>query len=164
MFAAVGESLSLSCRNTSSVVEGGSVRWTTSGKMLPGDITTHTSLTVVPRINFSLPHTKTKKLSVLIYLFTQGSSTLLISKVTALHAGEYQCLGSTGAEKVLNTIRLYTLDGKSEKCQSKAKEVQHLLFCPRISSHVCLNSCFRVQAGRIQPHTILRAHVRSKMW
>lgn len=86
-----------------------------------------------------------------------------MSKVTALHAGEYQCLGSTGTE-VFNTIRLYTLDGKSEKCQSKAKEVRHLLFCPRISSHVCLNSCFRAQARRIQPHTILRAHVRSKMW
>lgn len=61
MFAAVGESVSLSCRNTSSVVEGGSVRWAMSGKMLAGDITTHKSLTVVPCLNSSLPHTGKQK-------------------------------------------------------------------------------------------------------
>lgn len=61
VFAAVGESVSLSCQNTSAVVEGGSVRWAMNGQMLSGNITTHKGLTLAPRLNSSLPHTRKKK-------------------------------------------------------------------------------------------------------
>ncbi|XP_059194728.1 uncharacterized protein LOC131975919 [Centropristis striata] len=85
--AAVGESVSLSCSNDSSLSVGGVKRAegerTLTHHMSPYEGQTHV-------IN---------------------DSSLVISKVSALHAGDYQCSWYTGQ---LNKIRLYTLDVTSE--------------------------------------------------
>lgn len=96
MFAAVGESLSLSCRGTSSLVEGGTVLWTENQHRLTDDMASHNGQTRAFRV-------------------TQGSPKVVISKVSAVHAGEYGCSESSSPEKVINTIWLYTLDGESGK-------------------------------------------------
>lgn len=80
VFSSVGESVSLSCRNTSSLGEGGSVEWAVGGEGLSG-----------------------------------GSSSLVIGKVSVLHAGEYQCSDSTDRRRVFNRIRLHTLEGERDK-------------------------------------------------
>ncbi|XP_078109289.1 uncharacterized protein LOC144519765 [Sander vitreus] len=94
VFAAVGESVSLSCSNTSSLGVGGSVKWTVGEGTLTDDISSYKG--------------QREELHV-----TKDSS-LVISKVSALHTGDYQCSESTDQQKVFNKIRLHTLDVTSE--------------------------------------------------
>ncbi|XP_075883004.1 uncharacterized protein LOC142888514 isoform X2 [Nelusetta ayraudi] len=94
VFAAVGESVSLSCRGNSALVEGGKVKWTENKHRLTGDIASQNGQTGAFHV-------------------TEGSPTLVISKVSAVHAAEYQCSESSSPEKVIN-IWLYTLDVASE--------------------------------------------------
>ncbi|XP_068995811.1 uncharacterized protein [Embiotoca jacksoni] len=49
-------------------------------------------------------HDKTK------HFHVTKESSLVIDKVRALHAGDYQCSESMGQQKVLNRVRLHTLD------------------------------------------------------
>lgn len=110
VFAAVGESLSLSCRGNSSLVEGGKVQWTENKHRLTGDIASQNGQTRAFHV-------------------TEGSPTLVISKVSAVHAAEYQCSESSSPEKVINNIWLYTLDGEpGNKHQSKGKKEHSLDF------------------------------------
>lgn len=90
VFAAVGESVSLSCGNTSSLGAGGSVKWAVGGRTLTDD---HNGLPV------------------------DKDPSLVISKVSAQHAGDYQCSESTDQKKVFNKIRLHAFDGE---CENKA--------------------------------------------
>lgn len=99
MFAAAGESVSLSCSNTSSLGEGGSVKWAAGGRTLPDDITPYKGQTGAFHVS-------------------KGSSSLVISEVSALHAGDYQCSESTAQQKVFNKIRLHTLDGERENSKT----------------------------------------------
>ncbi|XP_029361037.1 uncharacterized protein LOC115045473 [Echeneis naucrates] len=78
VFAAVGESLSLSCGNISSYGVNASVEWAVGGKLIS---------------NGASP--------------LNEDSSLLISEV---NAGEYQCSESNEPKKVLNKIRLHTLN------------------------------------------------------
>lgn len=94
MFASVGESVSLSCRNTSSLGMGGSVEWAVGDKAF------------------------------------SGSSSLVIAKVSALHAGEYWCSDSTDRQRVFNRIRLQTLEGECENVGPESRtepDSSHLL-------------------------------------
>ncbi|XP_056237166.1 uncharacterized protein LOC130172445 isoform X2 [Seriola aureovittata] len=90
VFAAVGESVSLSCSNASSLGVRGSAEWAAGGKPL-SDGTSH------------------KKGQSEAFPVNEDSS-LFIRKVSALNAGDYQCSESTEQKKVLNKIRLHTLD------------------------------------------------------
>ncbi|XP_022624218.1 uncharacterized protein LOC111238809 isoform X2 [Seriola dumerili] len=90
VFAAVGESVSLSCSNASSLGVRGSVEWAAGGKPL-SDGTSH------------------KKGQSEAFPVNEDSS-LFIRKVSALNAGDYQCSESSEQKKVLNKIRLHTLD------------------------------------------------------
>ncbi|XP_063735102.1 uncharacterized protein LOC134861651 isoform X2 [Eleginops maclovinus] len=92
VFTAVSESVSLSCRNTSSLSVGGSVKWAVGERTLADDI---------------LPY-QTEALHL------NKDSSLVITKVRALNAGDYQCSESKDEQKVLNKIRLHTLDVTSE--------------------------------------------------
>lgn len=92
VFAAVGESVSLSCSNTSSLGVGGSVKWTVGERTLTDDISSYKGQTEA--------------------LHVTKDSKLVISKVSALHARDYQCSESTDQQKVFNKIRLHTLDGE----------------------------------------------------
>lgn len=80
VFAAVGESVSLSCHNTSSLGVGGSVEWAVGGRTV-----------------------------------NKGPSSLVIGKVSAQHAGDYECSESAGRQKVFNRIRLQTLEGECDQ-------------------------------------------------
>ncbi|XP_073340702.1 uncharacterized protein [Pagrus major] len=91
VFTAVGESVSLSCGNTSSLGVSGSVAWAVGGRPLTDDISPCKGQC----------HVNT-------------DSSLVISKVSALHAGDYNCSESADQHKVLNRIRLHTLDVTSE--------------------------------------------------
>ncbi|XP_031708340.1 uncharacterized protein LOC116386357 isoform X2 [Anarrhichthys ocellatus] len=95
VFAAVGESVSLSCSDTSSL--GVSVRgkWSVGERTLTDDMSPQKGQTEKFHVN--------------------EDSSLVISKVSALHAGDYQCSDSTDQQKVLNKIRLHTLDVTSER-------------------------------------------------
>lgn len=88
VFAAVGESVSLTCSSTSSLGSGGIPEWAIGGRPLADE-------------------SQTKAFN------GNKGSELLISKVSSAHAGDYQCAESAGEHKVLNKIRLHTLDGKS---------------------------------------------------
>lgn len=92
VFAAVGESVSLSCVNTSCLDVGGSVEWAVSRSTPTDDISPHEGQTET--------------------LHANTDSSLVVSKVSALDAGNYQCSESTGQQRVCNTIRLHTLDGE----------------------------------------------------
>ncbi|XP_041799063.1 uncharacterized protein LOC121610833 [Chelmon rostratus] len=94
VFAAVGESVSLTCGNTSSLGASGSVEWAVGGRTLTDHMSPHRSQTKAFHVN--------------------TDSSLVIGKVSALHAGDYQCSESTGQQKVLHKIRLHTLDVTSE--------------------------------------------------
>ncbi|KAK9513647.1 hypothetical protein VZT92_027163 [Zoarces viviparus] len=95
VFAAVGESVSLSCSDTSSL--GVSVRgkWSVGERTLNEDVSPHKGQTEKFHVN--------------------EDSSLVISRVSALHAGDYQCSDSTKQQKVFNKIRLHTLDVTSER-------------------------------------------------
>ncbi|XP_045901209.1 uncharacterized protein LOC123968461 isoform X4 [Micropterus dolomieu] len=98
VFAAVGESVSLSCSSTSSLGIGGRVEWTVEGRAL----TDHISPALSPYKGQTGPFHESK------------DSSLVISRVSALHAGDYQCSESNGQQKVFNKIKLHTLDVISE--------------------------------------------------
>lgn len=89
VFAAVGETVSLSCYNASLVGVGGAVQWALGGRTLPDEV--------------SLFKGQTGTLS-----------PLVIGTASAEHAGDYQCTESTAQQKVLNKIRLHTVDSECE--------------------------------------------------
>ncbi|XP_054869710.1 uncharacterized protein LOC129349682 isoform X2 [Amphiprion ocellaris] len=91
VFTAVGESVSLKCSNTSSLGLGGNTQWAMCEKQPAHDISPD---------NFQA---KVKK-----------DSTLVISKVSAAHAGDYLCSESTGQQRALRKYRLHTLDVTAE--------------------------------------------------
>lgn len=105
VFAAVGESVSLSCRNTSSLGVGGSVEWAMGERTQTDDISPYQGQIEAFNVN--------------------GDSSLVIYKVSALQAGDYKCSESSEQQKVLHKIRLYTLDGEH---QNTARSVQQLIF------------------------------------
>ncbi|KAM8734591.1 uncharacterized protein AB9X84_023365 [Acanthopagrus schlegelii] len=92
VFTAAGESVSLSCSSTSSLGVGGSVAWAVGERLLTDDNSPCKGRC----------HVNT-------------DSSLVISKVSTLHAGEYRCSESADRHKVLNKIWLYTLDVTSER-------------------------------------------------
>ncbi|KAK2844438.1 hypothetical protein Q5P01_011097 [Channa striata] len=87
VFAAVGESVSLSCSNTSSLGIR-SVKWTVGGRPLTNEILLEKGQTKAFHVN--------------------RDSSLLISKVSALHGADYQCSDS------IHKVRLHVLDVISE--------------------------------------------------
>lgn len=89
VFAVVGESVSLSCGDTSSLGVGSKVEWKMESQNL------------IPDASHDKQQTKAFHVS--------EDSSLEINKVSPLHAGDYHCSVS---HKVLNKIRLHTLDGK----------------------------------------------------
>ncbi|KAM3614335.1 uncharacterized protein V6R79_012903 [Siganus canaliculatus] len=84
VFAAVGESLTLSCGNTSSHQSV----WTRGGRVLAN--TTQAEA------------------------FHVTEDSLIISKVIPVHAGDYQCSRSDDKKRVFNKIRLHTVNVTSE--------------------------------------------------
>lgn len=117
----MGESVSLSCHNTSSLGTGGSVEWDLGGEAL-----------------------------------SRGSSSLVIAKVGALHAGEYRCSDSADRQRVFNRISLQTLEGECENVGPNP-ELSPAPPTFYIFSHVCRCSQSRVR-GR-PPRLDLRAHL-----
>ncbi|XP_043973487.1 uncharacterized protein LOC122831405 isoform X2 [Gambusia affinis] len=89
VFTAVGESVSLRCRNTSSLRVGDRTEWTLNNKML-SDVLPENGQANVFHVN--------------------KDSSLVISKLTPLNAGDYQCMGSSEEQRVLHKIRVHTLD------------------------------------------------------
>lgn len=104
VFASVGESLSLSCHNTSSLGVGGSVEWAVGREVL-----------------------------------SRGSLSLVIGKVSALHAAEYRCSDSTDQQRVFNRIRVQTLEGEHENTGPNP-ELSPTPPTFHVSSYVCLYS------------------------
>ncbi|XP_039973232.1 uncharacterized protein LOC120783905 isoform X2 [Xiphias gladius] len=94
VFASAGESVSLSCGNNASRGVSGGIKWTVGGRTLTDD-------------------TSPKNGQSEAFHVTEDSS-LFISKVRALNAGEYRCSESTDQKKALNKIRLHTLDVTSQ--------------------------------------------------
>lgn len=88
VFATVGESVLLTCGNTSSP----DMKWTLREKQLR---------------DASSPDNGQIKAS-----HVNQDSSLVISRLSSLHAGDYQCSHSTDKKDVLNKFRLHTLDGK----------------------------------------------------
>ncbi|XP_011483448.1 uncharacterized protein LOC105355917 [Oryzias latipes] len=88
VFAAVGESVSLPCSSNLSFSSTSNIKWTVNDK---------------PLINASLQSAHNT-------FQINKDSSLLINKVGSLHAGNYQCSESSSPPKVLNRIRLHTLD------------------------------------------------------
>ncbi|XP_028327024.1 uncharacterized protein LOC114478262 isoform X2 [Gouania willdenowi] len=89
VFAAVGDPVTLSC-GTSSHGVGGSVDWVACKKSL-----SNTSSSVCGQTN----------------TFHQNNDTqLVITEVRNEHAGNYTCSQTVGQKKMLNNIRLHTLD------------------------------------------------------
>ncbi|KAM3614756.1 uncharacterized protein V6R79_018813 [Siganus canaliculatus] len=103
VFAAVGESLTLSCGNTSSHQSV----WTRGGRVLAN--TTQAEA------------------------FHVTEDSLIISKVIPVHAGDYQCSRSDDKKRVFNKVRLHTVNGECGKCknnrsQNKAQILLHAHF------------------------------------
>lgn len=48
-------------------------------------------------------------------VLSRGSSSLVIAKVSALHAGEYRCSDSADRQRVFSRIGLQILEGECEK-------------------------------------------------
>nr|XP_046256676.1 uncharacterized protein LOC124065373 [Scatophagus argus] len=94
VFAVVGESASLSCGNTSSLSAGEAVKWAAAGRTLTDVTSPYKGQTEEFQVN--------------------KDTSLVISKVSALHAGDYECSQSTGQQKAFNKIRLHVLDVTSE--------------------------------------------------
>lgn len=94
VFAAIGEPVTLFCGGKySSVTEERKVKWTENKHRLTGDMASQNGR---PRVSEAFP-------------------SLVIGKVSALHAGEYQCSEFSTPERVINKIWLYTLDGERRK-------------------------------------------------
>lgn len=89
VFTAVGETVSLSCHNASLVGVAGAVQWALDRRMLRDEV----------------PLFKGE---------TGTLSPLVIGRVSAEHAGDYQCAESTAQQTVLNQIRLHTVDSEFE--------------------------------------------------
>lgn len=94
----MGESVSFPCGHTSSLGVSGSVKWDVAGRTLSDDMSPYKGQTAA-------------------FDVSKGSSSLVISKVSALHAGDYQCSESTGQQMVLHKIRLHSVDGECDNCQ-----------------------------------------------
>ncbi|XP_044213883.1 uncharacterized protein LOC122986657 [Thunnus albacares] len=94
VFAAVGESVSFTCTNTSSLGVDGRVEWAVGERPLTAD-------------------TSPEKGQIKAFHVNKDSS-LFISEVSALYSGVYQCSVSTGEQTVLNKIKLHTLDVTSK--------------------------------------------------
>ncbi|KAM9309730.1 uncharacterized protein KZ484_025700 [Pholidichthys leucotaenia] len=94
VFTAVGESLSLTCGNTSSFGSGGHSEWTVCESLLTAN-------------------NSPGKCQIKAFHEGKGSS-LVFHKVNAQHAGDYQCLELTGQKKALSKVRLHTLDVTAE--------------------------------------------------
>ncbi|XP_029308252.1 uncharacterized protein LOC115021757 isoform X2 [Cottoperca gobio] len=94
VFTAVGESVSLSCSNTSSLSMSGLVKWSVGERTLADDVSPYKGQTEA--------------------LHVKKDYSLVISKVKPLHTGDYQCTEFTDQQKVFNKIRLHTLDVTSE--------------------------------------------------
>lgn len=92
VFAAVGESVSLPCSSNFSFTSPSDIKWTINDN---------------PLTNSSLQKT-----------FQINKDSLVINKVNSLHAGDYQCSESSGSQRVLNRVRLHTLDGKDQKSKT----------------------------------------------
>ncbi|XP_036071646.1 uncharacterized protein LOC112143606 isoform X2 [Oryzias melastigma] len=88
VFAAVGESVSLPCSSNFSFTSPSDIKWTIND---------------TPLTNSSLQKT-----------FQINKDSLVINKVNSLHAGDYQCSESSGSQRVLNRVRLHTLDVTEE--------------------------------------------------
>lgn len=99
VFAAVGESVSLSCRRNSSVIKERKVKWTENNHRLTDDVVSQNAQT----------------------------KALRVTEVSALHAGEYQCLDFSRPERVINNIWLYTLDGELRKKHENIGKIVHTL-------------------------------------
>ncbi|MEQ2296683.1 hypothetical protein AMECASPLE_027102 [Ameca splendens] len=89
VFAAVGESVSLLCRNTSSLRLGDSIEWTLNKKPL-ADMLPENGQTNVSNVS--------------------TDSSLVINTLIPLHAGDYQCMGSSDEQRVFHKFRLHTLN------------------------------------------------------
>lgn len=87
----MGESVSLSCRNTSFL--GVSVVWAVGGRQLTDDVSHNKGQSEAFHVN--------------------QDSSLVISEVSALHGGDYNC-SDTDQKKALHNIRLHVLDGESK--------------------------------------------------
>lgn len=92
VFAAVGESVSLACRNTSPLGVGVNTKWTVR-RQTPTNTWSEHGLTEAVHMS--------------------KDSSLLISKLSPLQAGDYQCVESSGLQEVFNTVRLHTLHGEN---------------------------------------------------
>ncbi|XP_008294731.1 uncharacterized protein LOC103368217 [Stegastes partitus] len=91
VFAAVGESVSLKCSNTSCLGLGGCTQWAMCVErqwrdISPDDLQTNAN----------------------------KDSSFVIGKVSAVHAGDYRCSESTGQQRALSKYRLHTLDVTAE--------------------------------------------------
>ncbi|XP_063340904.2 uncharacterized protein LOC134635453 [Pelmatolapia mariae] len=86
VFATVGESVLLTCGNTSSP----DMKWTLREKQLGDASSPDNGLIKASHVN--------------------QDSSLVISRLSSLHAGDYQCSHSTDKKNVLNRFRLHTLD------------------------------------------------------
>ncbi|XP_041648454.1 uncharacterized protein LOC121513035 [Cheilinus undulatus] len=89
VFAAVSESVSLSCGNTSSLAVGGRVEW---------------------RMGSQKDHKSPNK-SLTEAFHVNKDFSLGIDKVSPLHVGDYTC---SAGQQVFNRVRLHTLDVASE--------------------------------------------------
>ncbi|XP_047216214.1 uncharacterized protein LOC124865282 isoform X3 [Girardinichthys multiradiatus] len=89
VFAAVGESVSLLCRNTFSLRLEDSIEWTLNKKPLAGMLPENGQTNV---FNVST------------------DSSLVINTLIPLYAGDYQCMGSSDEQRVFHKFRLHTLD------------------------------------------------------
>ncbi|KAL6109080.1 uncharacterized protein ACO6RY_12290 [Pungitius sinensis] len=92
VFAAVGESVSLSCWATSSLGGKGGGKWAVGERTLTHDMSPHNGP-----------------------FHVSEDSSLVISEVSALHAGDYTCSDSTDQQRGVNKVRLHTLDVTSER-------------------------------------------------
>ncbi|XP_041845039.1 uncharacterized protein LOC121642390 [Melanotaenia boesemani] len=93
VFAAVGDSVSVTCSNSSSLSFGGSTERTVGEKPLRDSSSDH-------------DHTEV--------FHVNKDSPLVINKLTPLHAGDTQCTEFTGQEVVHTKLRLHILDVTAE--------------------------------------------------
>lgn len=128
VFAAVGESVSFPCSHTSSLGVGGNVRWDVAGRALSDDMSPDKGQTGASDVS-------------------KGSSSLVISKVSALHAGDYQCSESTGQQMVFNKIRLHTVDGECENCKVPKQSMNCAAFTFSVS---CYSTISRLSTQLLQ--------------
>ncbi|XP_040022028.2 uncharacterized protein LOC120811017 [Gasterosteus aculeatus] len=98
VFAAVGEPVSLSCWATSSLGVRGGGKWAVGERTLTHDM------------GLGSPHGDPTEA-----FHVSEDSSLVISRVSALHAGDYTCTDSPEQQRGVNKVRLHTLDVVSER-------------------------------------------------